>query len=124
MCLSVLLPAYPCNIRIFQAANGVETSYDLLANLLGSIEHLLRRIEIYTQIPHTPALDEMVVRIMVELISTLALAAKGLMQGRSGESSLVNAPPYSMQHSEIPKKTVWREGYRGSTTKVRPTHTR
>ena len=93
---------------MFQAAKRVETSYDLLTDLLGSIEHLLRRIEIYTQIPHTPALDEMVVRIMVELISTLALATKGLMQGRSSESSLVNVPPYSMQRSEVPKKTVWR----------------
>jgi hypothetical protein len=95
---------------MFQVAKGVETGHDLLADLLGSIEHLLRRIEIYTQIPHAPALDEMVVRIMVELISTLALVTKGLMQGRPSESSLVNAPPYSRQRSEIPKKTVWREG--------------
>ena len=93
---------------MFQAAKRVETSYDLLTDLLGSIEHLLRRIEIYTQIPHTPALDEMVVKIMVELISTLALATKGLMQGRSSKSSLVNVPPYLMQRSEVPKKTVWR----------------
>jgi hypothetical protein len=95
---------------VFQVAKGVETSYDLLADLLGSIERLLRRIGIYTEIPHTPVLDEMAVSIMVELISTLALATKGLTQGRSSESSLVNAPTYSMQRSEIPKKTFWREG--------------
>jgi len=88
-----------------QAAKGIESSYDLLVDLLGSVEHLLRRIEIYTQIPHTPALDEMVIKIMIELISTLALATKGLTQGRSSESSLVGVPPYSMQRSEIPKET-------------------
>lgn len=95
---------------MYQTAKRIEPSSDLLIDLVGSIEHLLRRIEIYTQIPHTPELDEMVVKIMVELIYTLALVTKGLTQGRSSESSLVDVPPYSMQRSEIPKKTFWREG--------------
>ena len=95
---------------MYQTAKRIEPSSDLLIDLVGSIEHLLGRIEIYTQIPHTPELDEMVVKIMVELIYTLALATKGLTQGRSSESSLIDVPPYSMQRSEIPKKTFWREG--------------
>jgi hypothetical protein len=93
-----------------QAAKGIESSYELLVDLLGSIEHLLRRIEIYTHIPHTPVLDEMVVKIMIELISTLGLATKGLTQGRLSESSLLRVPPFSMQRSETPKETFWREG--------------
>ena len=79
---------------MYQAAKGIESSYDLLVDLLESIEHLLRRIEIYTQISHTSALDEMMVKIMVDLISTLALATKGLMPGRLSESSLVDVLPH------------------------------
>ncbi len=61
-----------------------------LADLLESIEHFFRHIDIYTQIPHTTALDEMVVKIIIELLSTLALATKGLEQGGSSESPLAD----------------------------------
>ena len=55
-------------------------------DVVESIERFLRRIDIYTQIPHTQALDEMVTKIVVELLSTLALATKGLKRGESSES--------------------------------------
>jgi len=60
-------------------------SYEPLFDLLESIEHFLNRLDIYTRIPHTPAMDEIVAKIMVELLSTLALATKELKQGRSSE---------------------------------------
>jgi len=63
-------------------------SYDALLDLLESIAHFLRRLDIYTKIPPTPAMDEIVVKIMVELVSTLALATKELKQGRPSESVL------------------------------------
>ena len=63
-------------------------SYDAIVDLLESIEHFLKRLEIYTEIPSTPAVDELVVKIMVELLSTLTLATKELKQGRSSESLL------------------------------------
>jgi hypothetical protein len=37
---------------------------------------------IYTEIPPTPAMTEMVIKIMVELLSVLALATKQINQGR------------------------------------------
>jgi hypothetical protein len=58
-------------------------SYEPLFDLLESIEHFLNRLDIYTRIPPTPAMDEIVAKIMVELLSTLALATKELKQGRS-----------------------------------------
>ena len=61
-------------------------SYDAIADLFESIEHFLKRLDIYTKIPTTPALDEILVKIMVELISTLALATAELKQGRPSES--------------------------------------
>jgi len=54
--------------------------------LLESIEQFLVHLDIYIKIPPTPAMDEMVVKIMVELLSTLALATKKLRQGQSSKS--------------------------------------
>ena len=70
---------------MYQAAKGVDASYGALVDLLESIEHFLKRLSIYTNIPPTPAMDEIVVKIMVELLSTLALATKEVKQGRSSE---------------------------------------
>jgi len=102
MCL-VVVPAWPPrDIHVNQAAKDMNASYDALVNMLESI-------------PHTPALDEIVVKTMMELLSILALADKELMQGRSSKSALVEVLPYSMQCSKILNQTVWRDGCRGST---------
>jgi hypothetical protein len=61
--------------------NGVHTSYDAIVDLLESIKRILGRLNIYTQVPPTPSIDELVVKIMAELLSTLALATKELKQG-------------------------------------------
>jgi hypothetical protein len=76
-----------------QAANGVDSHHDALADLLESIEHLLERLNIYTRIPPTPAMDDIMFNIMVELLSTLGLATKELKQERSSESALTPALP-------------------------------
>jgi hypothetical protein len=44
--------------------------------------NFLKRLEIYTTIPPTPILMEVIVKIMVELLSVLALASKQIKQGR------------------------------------------
>ena len=56
-----------------------------MVDLLEAIEHFLKRLDIYTKIPPTVAMNEMVVKILVELLSTLALAAKQVKQGKSSE---------------------------------------
>jgi hypothetical protein len=56
--------------------------------LLESIAYFARRLKIYTRIPPTPELDAIVVRIIVELISTLALVTKKLARRRQRESVL------------------------------------
>jgi len=106
-----------------QAAKGVIDSYDALGDLLESIENFLKRLDIYTKIPPTHAMDEIVVKIMVELVSTLALATKELKQGRPSESVLPNVVPYSVQLREIRQKAFWRrKGCRGSPPKARSAH--
>jgi hypothetical protein len=73
--------------------------------LLQSIERFLSRLAIYTQIPHTAALGDMVVKIMTGLLSTIGLATKGFKQGQPSESSLVDVPPYLMKRSEVYQET-------------------
>jgi len=70
-----------------QAANGVTTSHEVLADMLESIEHFLNRLRIYTETSHSmPAVDEIVVKLMVELISTLVLVTGKLNKRRLRES--------------------------------------
>jgi hypothetical protein len=75
---------------VHQAAKESKTSYEALLELLESIECLLKPLAIYAQVPLTPAMDEMIVKIMVELLSTLALMTKELKQGRSSKSILAD----------------------------------
>lgn len=84
-----------------QAAKGVISSCDALVDLLESIEHFVSRLDIYTRIPPVPAMDEIVVKILVELISMLALVTKELKQRQSSESILAQADtlPESERHS-------------------------
>jgi hypothetical protein len=79
---------------VIQAINGVSSSYDALVDLLESIEHFLSRLGIYTRIPSTPAMDEIVVKIMVEVLATLAQVTKEIKQGRSSESTLADILHY------------------------------
>jgi hypothetical protein len=96
---------------VYQAAKRVDSSNDILVELLESIEGFLKRIAIYTQIPLTAALDEMVVKIMMELLSTIALATKGFEKERSSKSFVAGVLLlYSTDHSEVYKTTIWREG--------------
>jgi hypothetical protein len=70
---------------VSQAFKGVNYDLDALVDLLESIEHFLKRLDIYTKVPPTPAMTEIVAKIMVELLSTLALATKQIRQGRPSE---------------------------------------
>jgi len=81
----------PGDVCVIQSAKGIISNCDALVNLLESIEHFLNRLDIYTRIPPTPAMDEIVVKILVELISTLALVTQELTQRRSSESVLADA---------------------------------
>lgn len=72
--------------KVYQAFKGVNTSYDTLVDLLESIEHFLVRLDIYTKIPPTAVVTEIIVKIMVELLSTFALVTKQIKEKRPSES--------------------------------------
>ena len=90
VCGLSVVPVYPRDIHMYQTARDMKASYDALVDLLDSIETFLMRLDIYTQIPHTPTLDEMIVKIMMELLSTLALVTKELKQRRLSKPVLVD----------------------------------
>jgi hypothetical protein len=69
-----------------QAVKDVGASYDALVDLFESIESFVSRLEVYTKIPLTEAMTDIVIKIMVEVLSTLALATKQVNQGRLSES--------------------------------------
>ena len=86
MSLPLLLSAHFRDIQAYQAVKGSIDSYDALIDLFESTEHFLNRLDIYTRIPPTVAMNEMVVKLLVELLSTLALATKQIKEGKSSES--------------------------------------
>ena len=86
--------------------------------MLESIEHFLARLNIYIRIPPTPAVDEVVVKILVELIATLALVTEELKQRRSSKSVRTDLLLYLHPRSQIRKEIFQGEGYRGSSGKT------
>jgi hypothetical protein len=66
-------------------AKGVKSSWGAVSDLLGSINRFVDHLDIYTRIPLTPPMVEIVIKIMLELISTLALVTEELKQRRSSE---------------------------------------
>ena len=87
--------------------------------MLESIEHFINRLRIYAETSHSiPAVDEIVVKLMVELISTLALVTQKLKKRRSRESFLTNILLYSVRRSQMGKKFFRRQGYQHRTQEV------
>jgi fungal STAND N-terminal Goodbye domain len=85
--LSLFLCTYPYDAGERQAVKDVSASYDALVDLFESIECFLARLRSYTTITLTPAMSGIVVKIMVEILSTLALVTKQVKQGRLSEPS-------------------------------------
>ena len=109
MCHFRFICRYPCDIQMNQAARCVTSSWDALIKLLESIENFLNRLDICTRIPRTLVMDEMVIKIMAELLSTLAVATRELKQGRPSESFLADLSPYSARAVKFVKKGFGRK---------------
>ncbi|KAI9434794.1 hypothetical protein H4582DRAFT_1881569, partial [Lactarius indigo] len=66
-----------------QAAKEVEASQDVLIDIFERIENFFRRLEIYTKVPPTPAMTDVMVNIMVEVLDILGTATKEMKQSRA-----------------------------------------
>jgi hypothetical protein len=49
------------------------------------IESFFRRLEIYTEVPPTPEMMDVIAKIMVEVLSILAIATKEIKRGTASE---------------------------------------
>jgi hypothetical protein len=76
---------YSDTCGLHQAIKDISKSYDALVDLFESFESFLRRLDIYTKIPSTTSMSEIVVKILTELLSTISLAIEQAKQGRLSE---------------------------------------
>ena len=58
----------------------------MLIDIFVRIESFFKRLESYTEVPPTAAMIDAIVKIMIEVLSILAIATKEIKQGRSSES--------------------------------------
>jgi len=99
----------PFHLQNCQTAKDVKESYDALVNIFECIENFLRRLGIYNEIEPTPAMTEMVIKIMAELITVLALATKQIEQGRFSMSALADDYLWLMLWQRNTPKNFWEK---------------
>jgi hypothetical protein len=62
-------------------------------DLFECLGNFLKRLEIYTTIPLTPIMADIIIKIMAELLSVLALATKQIEQGRFSKYAVTHTLP-------------------------------
>ncbi|KAH9055255.1 hypothetical protein EDB87DRAFT_1642403, partial [Lactarius vividus] len=65
------------------AAKDVREGQDALVDVFERIENFFKRLETYTEVPPTAAMTDIIVKIMVEVLSILAISTKEIRQGRT-----------------------------------------
>ena len=63
-------------------------SQNTLIDMFERIEMFFRRLEVYTQVPPTAEMMDILIQIMVEVLSILGIATKEIKQGLLSEYSL------------------------------------
>jgi hypothetical protein len=66
-------------------AKDASASRDKLIDILNRIEGFFHRLEIYTGITPTTAMTDIIVEIMVEVLTILAITTKEVKRGRFSE---------------------------------------
>ena len=80
-----LFPSY-YDILISQAAQGISADRDALIDLFERIENIFRRLETYVDVPPTPGMTDVIVKVMVEVLCILGIATKEIKQNRASKS--------------------------------------
>jgi hypothetical protein len=82
------------DIYSHQAAIGVSKSHDALLDLFECVANFLSRLRIYSErIPLSPAMSDIVVKIMIKVLAVFALATKQIKQGRLSKWSTLSIDP-------------------------------
>lgn len=65
------------------AARDAAASQDTLIDIFERIEHFFGRLEIYTEVPTTETMRDIIAKIMVEVLGIFAIVTKEIKQGRA-----------------------------------------
>ena len=57
----------------------------MLIDIFVRIEGFFKRLELYTEVPPTTAMTDVIVNIIAEVLSILAITTKEVKRGRSSE---------------------------------------
>lgn len=76
------------------------SNYNDLIKLFGRLSNFLKRLEIYTTIPLSLLMTELIVKIMAESLSVLALATKIYKDGRISKSAVLYMLPVAQCTTE------------------------
>ena len=82
--------------------------------MVESIEHFVKRLRIYTETSHSmPEVDEIMVKLMVEVISTLTLVTGKLKKRRLRKSSSrsLNVLHHLRRRSQMDKEFLRGQGH-------------
>ena len=78
-------------VKAFGASPSASTS--ALAELFCQIEKFFRRLDIYTKVTPTAEMEEVIVKIMAEVLSILGIATRMLERGKMSEWITVGGQP-------------------------------
>ena len=76
-------------LKLFQTVKDVSASKETLTYLFNRMEKNFRRLETYTVVPLTAGMTDMIVEIMLEVLTVLAIVTKEMKRGRMSESVLL-----------------------------------
>jgi hypothetical protein len=76
--------------KAFGAGNG---SLCAIAELFEHIEKFLRRLDTYTNVPQTPEMQKVIIKVMTEILSVLGIATRVIEQGTSSELIIGDGRP-------------------------------
>ena len=65
----------------------MDANDDVLIDIFVRIEGFFKRLELYTEVPPTPAMTDVILKIMIEILSIFAIATKEIRQWRSSKYS-------------------------------------
>ena len=86
--LTVLSSQVPCDVKLSQAASGVTSSYDALLELFERLGDFFQRLQIYISIQPTTMMTNIIVKIIIQVLSVLALATKEINGGRISKCTI------------------------------------
>jgi hypothetical protein len=80
--------------QVSQTAKDVAASQDALVDVFSRVEGFLGRLETYTHVPLSDEMTDVIVNIMGEVLSILAIATRDIKQGRGSELILRGRPNF------------------------------